>query len=445
MLFYSLIPNILWRYKERISASPLAYRFVKGAFWSIFGAVVSRGLILLSSIIVARLLGQIAFGELGMIQSTVGTVGVFAGLGLGMASTKYIANLRYSDPEKAGRILALSFLVALITASIVSIGLIFGSSLLAMQVLHAPHLALSLSIGAGLVFFGVLNGIQTGALAGFEAFQSIAKINFFAGLCSFPLILLGTWYWGVSGAVFGMVLSMTVNWGLNNHALRMVCRMANISYVFRDCWSERQMLWKFTLPAALSVFLTVPIMWLSNVLLVHRPNGYAEMGLFSAAQQWQSAILFIPISLSPMVLSLMANTNGEGKAHSYWKMVKLSFFINAIIAGSMAVVVSLLSQVIMKTYGQDFSSGWLILTMLALTAVFIASTNVIGQVIAISASMWWGFFLNFLWGIAFIGFSWLWVRPYGAIGLAFSYMASYLCHLVWTSAYMLKMRATKGS
>lgn len=428
--------------KVRFFASPLACRFAKGAFWSIFGAVVSRGLTLLASIFVARLFGKTAFGELGMIQSTVGTVGTFAGLGLGMASTKYLANLRVSDPEKAGRILALSSLVSLITASIVSIVLILGSSLIASQVLHSPHLTLPLAIGAGLVFFGVLNGVQTGALSGFEAFHVIAKINLLSGLSSFPLILLGAWFWGVSGAVLGTVLSMTVNWGLNNHALRVSCRESNIPYIFRGCWSERLMLWEFALPAALSSFLTTPVIWLSNVLLVNRPNGYAEMGIFSAAQQWQSAILFLPVSLAPLVFSLMANTVGEDKAHSFWKMVKYSFVINALIAGSAAVVVSLLSQVIMKAYGQDFSSGWLILTMLAVTAVLIASINVIGQVIASSASMWWGFVLNLMWATSFLIFSWLWVKSYGAVGLASAYVTSYICHLVWTSLYLIKLKDT---
>jgi len=38
------------------------------------------------------LLGTVGFGELGVIQSTVGMFGVFAGLGLGMTATKYVAS-----------------------------------------------------------------------------------------------------------------------------------------------------------------------------------------------------------------------------------------------------------------------------------------------------------------------------------------------------------------
>src|ERR1022692_3038167 len=47
-----------------------------------------------------------------MIQSTVGMLGIFAGLGLGITATKYVAELRSHDPERAGRIIALGCGVA---------------------------------------------------------------------------------------------------------------------------------------------------------------------------------------------------------------------------------------------------------------------------------------------------------------------------------------------
>ncbi|MDA8430346.1 MAG: oligosaccharide flippase family protein [Geobacteraceae bacterium] len=430
------VPEFIKKNRDRVLASPIASRFAKGAFWSIVGAVLSRSLALLSSILVARILGHTVFGEFGMVLSTVGTAGTFAGLGLGTASTKYMANLRISNPEKAGKILALSSLVSIGTASIVSIGLISGSSLLARQVLHAPQLASPLAIAAGLVFFSVLNGVQTGALAGFEAFLVIAKTNFIAGIFSFPFTLLGVWYWGVSGAVFGMVMSMAVNWGLNNRALRIVCRETNVPYIFHGCWSERLFLWEFAIPAALSGYLTAPIMWYANFLLVNRPQGYAEMGIFSAAQQWQAAILFLPVSLAPMVLSLMANCHGDGNSSNYWRMVKVSFGINALIAGTAAVCISLLSPVIMKAYGQSFSGGWLVLVLLAISAFIVAVTNVIGQIIASSASMWWGLCLNLLWAVEFIVLACLLVTKYGSIGLASSYLISYSLHLIVTIIYL---------
>ena len=62
---------------------------------------------LIASMVVARILGKNEFGELGMIQSTVGMLGVFAGFGLGLTATKHVAELKHSNPERTGRILSL--------------------------------------------------------------------------------------------------------------------------------------------------------------------------------------------------------------------------------------------------------------------------------------------------------------------------------------------------
>ena len=48
-------------------------------FWTFAGTVISRGLMFVATVAVARILGKTAYGELGMIQSTVGMFSVFAG------------------------------------------------------------------------------------------------------------------------------------------------------------------------------------------------------------------------------------------------------------------------------------------------------------------------------------------------------------------------------
>lgn len=44
---------------------------VKGVFWSLFGSVLSKALVFLSWILVARILGRESYGEYGLIRNTV--------------------------------------------------------------------------------------------------------------------------------------------------------------------------------------------------------------------------------------------------------------------------------------------------------------------------------------------------------------------------------------
>src|ERR1035437_1760311 len=151
------------------AADSLRGRFARGAVWSLIGAVISQGSNLAASVITARLLGREQFGEYGMIQSTVGMLGVFAGLGLGVTATKYVAEFRTLNPERAGRIIALGCAVAIVLGGLLALCLLAYAPVLAAKTLHAPGLADELRIASLLLFFNALNGAQTGALSGLEA------------------------------------------------------------------------------------------------------------------------------------------------------------------------------------------------------------------------------------------------------------------------------------
>ena len=74
--------------------------------------MLSRALSLAAAILVARTLGKVVYGELGIIQSTVGMFGTLAGFGMGTTSSKFVAEFRDKDPQRAGRIIALSSVVS---------------------------------------------------------------------------------------------------------------------------------------------------------------------------------------------------------------------------------------------------------------------------------------------------------------------------------------------
>ncbi|MEI8356551.1 MAG: oligosaccharide flippase family protein, partial [Deltaproteobacteria bacterium] len=142
----------LW---DRIKASSFGYRLAHGTFWSMMGAGASQSLMLLTSIISARILGKQQFGEFGIINNTIGMFGVFAGFALGMTATKYVAEFRRKDPAKAGRIVALSSLVAMGTGAAVALVLLVIAPWLASKTLAAPQLTTLLRISAGFLFFGM--------------------------------------------------------------------------------------------------------------------------------------------------------------------------------------------------------------------------------------------------------------------------------------------------
>ena len=413
------------KHQEFAPAGSLRARFAAGAFWSVLGAVISRGFLLAASVVCAWFLGKEGFGALGMIQSTAGMFGIFAGLGLGITATKYVSEFRRQDPLRTGRILALSASAAFVSGSIITVLVILLAPYLAQHVLAAPQLATPLAIGAGLVFFGALNGAQTGALAAFEVFQTIARVNIYAGLASFPLIVLAVWRGGLRGAVWGSVAALAVNWALNNRALRRECAKANITYQLAGCRRELGMLHRFSLPAFLASILVVSAIWFCNALLARQPQGYAELGLYAAADKWRLMILFVPTSMFAMVLPVLSNLHGKGDGAGFQKVFRANLQLNASLAFLAAFLIAALAAPIMAVYGKSFRGGQVVLIVLAFSAIAEVLNSILGQQLIAAHQMWWRFAFDVLLVAVLVGLAWVLTPKWGALGLATSYGLAY--------------------
>ena len=411
-------------------------RFARGAAWSLFGAVISQGSNLAASVITARLLGREQFGEYGMIQSTVGMLGIFAGLGLGVTATKYVAEFRSRDPERAGRIIALGCAVAIISGGLLALALLAYAPVLAARTLNAPALAGELRIASVLLFFNALNGAQTGALSGFEAFRAIARINLVRGLIAFPVTVAAVLLWRLPGAIWALAAVAAVTCLLSQVSLRRQCTAFGIRPQFSTGWAEGRVLWTFSTPAFLSAALVGPAIWAANTLLVNQPGGYAEMGIFSAASQWRNAIGFIPGVLAQFALPILANLNGERDVSRYGKALRWNLILTAAAATAIALPVMLGAPGIMRLYGRGFQQGWLVLVLSAATAVISCINGVVGTAILSAGSVWVGFAFNGMWAAVLLAGCYRFIPTSLALGLAASMLGAYVAHTAWQAAYL---------
>jgi len=418
----------------RLQNSPLAKRVFAGALWSLMGAVGGRGLTLVSSIVAARLLGKTQFGEFGMIQNTIGSFGIFAGVGLGLTATKHVAEFRATDRERVSRILALSqritYFTGLLTAGLV---FIFADSL-ASHTLAAPGLAPEVRIASLLLFLGALNGVQTGALSGFESFQTIAKITFAAGVAGFLMMIGGVISLGLEGAVWAAVGTTVVSWALYRKALQAQINKYSIPLRATGMHTEWKTLWEFSLPAILSSLSVVPVNWACSLILVNQPSGYAEMGMLSATIQWRNIILFVPSVLMSVCLPMLTNLGATREFTRQRKVLLTNVALAAAIGLSAASVVSVAGRFVMASYGADFISGRNVLVLQAFAAAIAAVVGVLGQFLVSTGAMWSLICLQIVWGSVNVGLTWIF-RADGAKGLSLAYLVAYVVHLVTMSTF----------
>lgn len=410
----------------KLKTSEVGYRLAKGAFWSMAGAVMSRGLMFVASVAVARMLGKVSFGELGMIQSTVVMLGVFAGFGLGMTATKHVAEFRRRDPERVGRIMGLSALVALVVGGMMAVGLFAAAPWLAARTLNAPHLAGVLRIASLILFISALNGAQTGALSGFEAFKLIAGVNLLVGLVSFPVLLAGAWLGGLRGVVWALVINLIFNWLLNHVALRREAGRHGVSFAFERCGQEFPVLWKFSVPAVLSSAMAGGANWACNALLVKQPNGYGEMGVYTAVTMVKQIPEAVQILIMAPLLPMLSEYFGRGDVKSYNKMLSYAFTLSLCIIVPAALIQAAVPALTLLPYGRDYGGSGSVVQWLMLHAVTVGLFYPFGSILSSMNRMWFGFIYNLCWGVTFVALSCLLTPRYGATGLAAAYASAHM-------------------
>jgi O-antigen/teichoic acid export membrane protein len=424
-------PNILHPLWLRFRASPLSVRLARGVFWSLVGAVIARGLGVISAILVARMLGIAAFGEFTMIQSTVGLFGTFAGLGLGITATKYVAELRELDPVRCGRVIGLILMVATAGGLVAGAALVLFASWLATHTLAAPNLAPLLQAASLLVLFSTLQGVYSGALAGFEAFKRVAQVNWIGAVLGFPLLVVCTFAFGLPGAVWGSVLQIALGCVIGHLALWKEAAQRNVTLSYALTQGDWRILWRFSLPAFLSSTLYGPANWVCTTFLANQVQGYKEVALINAAGQWRNFLVFLPITMTSVLVPMFSSLYHAGLRAEFEKLLRRNMAINVGICLALSVPLVFLAPTILDWYGPGFRRGVPVFLLTLSTTAVIAATNLFSRAVQATGRAWIEMTFTAIWAVVLLIGCLFLVPSYKAVGLASAQVLAAIVLAVW--------------
>lgn len=429
---------VLWIKSNILDRSRIRGRFINGAFWSIVGSVISQGSSLAASIFSARILGNAIYGEMGIVISTIQTLALFASLGLGITVTKYVAEFCKKDIYRTGRIIGFSLIVVYVSSTLLAVALYVLGPYIAMHVLNAPHLSVALRWSSFLLWLTVVNGVQISILIGFESFKENAKINLFRAILYFPLTMAGIWLYGLLGGIWGQTLVLIIILIITQISINRVYKDFGIRVIYIDMLSELKILWKFALPVYLSGIIVGPIMWLGNTLLINKPGGYSEMGIFNAANQFRLLLIFLPAILGQAILPMLSSLIGENSIRDARKLLLVTVGSVAIVTLPISLLIIFAGNLIMSLFGASFNGRGDVLIIITLSAALLAIQTPVGQVLFASGRAWLGTAMNIGWASLFIFFSWYFInQQLGAKGLALGYLWAYAIHCIWTFAFAI--------
>lgn len=412
----------------------LQNRLIKGTTFNFIALGFVRGSTLIVHIIVARILLKHTFGEFAMVYSTLLTISALSQLATGYTASKYIAEYRSNNPQKTARIMGLCTLTSAITAIFGAIVLLALSRLLANVILKAPHLETGLMIGAIFIFFSVINGYQTGALNGFEAYGSLAKAGIASGILAIILVSSGAWMYGLNGALYGLGISALARCIIHHRSLRQTTRRYKITPEYRGSFkNEKGIITNFALPAAVTGCYMMPMIWLANSFLVRQPGGFGDMGLYTAASNLRILVLFLPNVMNIVGLSVLNNEKAKGDLKSYHQLFKTNVLYIFLTTIASILVIGLLGQPLLQLFGKDFGRAQRVLWILLVASIFESLSFALHQLVQTKAKIWLSFFFISIPREAVLVFAaFFLVQSYGGAGLATSFLASTIVGLIIT-------------
>ena len=417
---------------QRLVGSDIARRLVRGSVWSIIGSAISRLLLLAGMILLARILGQTEFGEFGMIQATLGVVGMMAGFGLGSTATRFVAQHSKTDPDRAGRVIAIVTLSSWLLVLLCSMIIMLGSGYIARELLNAEHLQVALFLGTSLMAVMAIRGVQSGVLAGMERFDVIAKLNVLEGIVSLLGLVSFAWLFGVEGGLLGLALGTLVTWITGHYVLKRTLKDLNVIVTLKGCWQERGILASYSLPSFLASLVATPVLWYSMTLISKRPDGYEDLALYHAAYQWHGPLIFLPMILLSVSMPVLVQEWENGSLQRFRRVFLWNVGFMLAISSAPVLLIALLSPWIMGLYGVDFRGGWLLLVLLASAAPIHALSKMASTALFGMNRAWSVFSLNLIWGGTMLVLALILIPSLGAAGLAISFLAAY-CLLMFST------------
>jgi O-antigen/teichoic acid export membrane protein len=381
---------------------------------------------LISMIIVARILGKVSFGELALVQATLGVAGLMAGLGLGSAATRFVAHYVNTDPGRAGRVIAL---VTILTSGtiLISVGfLVLGSGFISEVVMKAPQLEAALIWGALLMASQVLRGVQGSILIGLERFDTNARLIIIEGIVSLISMVALAKVMGVEGALLGLAVGAIAAWcyGIILQSREYIQRQIKINYL--RCMSEWREVIGFSIPSFLSHTVATPALWMAITMLARTDNGLAELGLYQAAYQWHGPLIFLPMIFMSASIPVLVQEWESGDRLRFKRLVIVIFSTMLVFSLPPALLGAVVSPWIMQLYGPGFREGWLVLALLLLAAPFHGVAKVAFGVLSAMNRPWWIMSVNLLWATVFILTSMFLIQIWGAMGLATAFLGAYV-------------------
>lgn len=345
---------------------------LNNTLWSTLNHVLSRGVLMLSGILLARYLLPKDFAIYSYYQMTVVMISSYASLGMGVAASKFFAELSI-DKDNIENIDTITTLFSIS---------ILVSFLIATLIFFIPNNILTSGLDISIYIFAIsvlvlsLNIIPSGAILGLEKYKEATIISLINGIICLIGVYLSISFNEIIFSIYFFILASTVQLlgyiYLVNQSISHISKKAYLKIKKKSLLK----LAKFMGPLIFVSILAASSSWiLGRVLLLE--NGEYLFSVYSIGLQWFALALFLPGMVSRVVLPRLIR--GESKDNK--EILRISCLISIVFSILIFLIVFIFKSYIVDFYGFKYKNYEDILVLFLLVAILYAPANTLGNAI----------------------------------------------------------------
>lgn len=345
---------------------------LNNTLWSTINHILSRGILMLSGILLARYLLPKDFAIYSYYQMTVVMISSYASLGMGVAASKFFAEFSVDK----NNIDNMDTITTLFSMSILV------SFLMAILIFFIPNDILTSGLNISTYIFAIsvlilsLNIVPSGAILGLEKYKEATIISLINGvICligvylaiNFNKIIFSIYFFILASIVQLLGYIYLVNQSISHISIRAYLKIKKKSIA---------KLAKFMGPLIFVSILAASSSWiLGRVLLLEK--GEYLFSVYSIGLQWFALALFLPGMVSRVVLPRLIR--GESKDNK--EILRISCLISMAFSILIFLIVFIFKSYIINFYGFKYKQYENILILFLLIAILYAPANTLGNAI----------------------------------------------------------------
>lgn len=283
-----------------------------------------------------------------------------------------------------------------------------------------------------------------GYLSGHQDTSKYAILSAIGSLVGMLGIAFGVWFWGLTGAMFGLI------WLNSSPGLVMLCWVCmtwtrKTLSVMKPSWTkqEARTLFKFSLMLSVSA-MTLPLTQLYIQQLIQNQSSWTSVGYWQAAVRYtDTATQFLAVLLTNYYLPKLAQV--KDKHHLYCVLKEAYTFVVPTLAAFALFSILLSEKIIILLYSKELVPARELFIWQVAGTTFKFLAYIIGYIAVARASTWLYILAEVFQAALFCLFGMLLVPEFGVLGASVAYVLTYLIYFIICSfALIFFYRSVEG-